>query len=77
MSCQYNIMIRLVKLLWSMQGAPFESELEYLAYECQGDPLVQTAVLSFKEQTALQVTAAQKQDKFAYCLRPGFRVCRS
>ena len=38
-----------------MQGAPFESELEYLAYGCQEDPLVQSAVLSFKEQTALQV----------------------
>ena len=40
-----------------MQGAPFESELEYLAEGCQGDPLVQSAVLSFKEQTALQVSA--------------------
>ena len=40
-----------------LQGAPFESELEYLAEGCQGDPLVQTAVLSFKQQTALKVHA--------------------
>ncbi len=39
-----------------VQGAPFESELEYLAYGCQGDPLVQTAVLSFQQQAALQVS---------------------
>ena len=39
-----------------VQGAPFESELEYLAYGCQEDPLVQTAVLSFQQQTALQVS---------------------
>jgi len=39
-----------------VQGAPFESELEYLAYGCQGDPLVQMAVLSFQQQTALQVS---------------------
>ena len=39
-----------------VQGTPFESELEYLAYGCQGDPLVQTAVLSFQQQTALRVS---------------------
>ena len=39
-----------------MQGKPFESELEFLADACQGDPLVQTAVLSFPEGNALKVT---------------------
>ena len=38
-----------------VQGEPFESELEYLAYGCQGDALVQSAVLSFQQRTALQV----------------------
>ena len=39
-----------------MQGKPFESELEFLADACQGDPLVQTAVLSFPEGNALKVS---------------------
>lgn len=38
-----------------MQGKPFESELGFLADTCQGDPLVQTAVLSFPEGNALKV----------------------
>ena len=41
-----------------LQGAPFETELEYLAEGCQGDPLVQSAVLSFQQQTALKVDPA-------------------
>ena len=40
----------------AMQGKPFESELEFLADACQGDPLVQTAVLSFPQGNALKVS---------------------
>ncbi|KAL0045851.1 hypothetical protein WJX82_006724 [Trebouxia sp. C0006] len=49
------------------KGAPFESELQYLAYGCQEDPLVQTAVLSFQQQTALQgiPTRAQLVDRWS------------
>lgn len=56
------ICMRSCSLIWCciqicfVQGTPFESELEYLAYGCQGDPLVQTAVLSFQQQTALRVS---------------------
>lgn len=39
-----------------MQGKPFESELQFLFDACQGDPLVQTAVLSLPQSNALKVT---------------------
>ena len=55
-------------LLLLMQGAPFETELEYLAFSCQDDPLVQAAVLSFKQQTALKVTSVASSFTYTYLL---------
>lgn len=48
--------VQLMHAVHATQGKPFESELEFLADACQGDPLVQTAVLSFPQGNALKVT---------------------
>ena len=51
-----HLYMQLMHAVPAMQGKPFESELEFLADACQGDPLVQTAVLSFPQGNALKVS---------------------